>query len=283
MKSQTTSAFEQIMSHQRRWAVQSVLELVEDRRYLLSVEENLFAPLSKSTERAFELGRGKELEDTDDRPAKMRALRSSSALVCNLFDYWVVEDATAIGRCLGLGANVLEVEFEVELSTGLRGTPPTPDLLIIDQSGKTTIVESKFMEPFDSKKYSERRPPFRNSYFNDPVGKWTKLGLPRCQILAERLFHGERLFHHLDAPQLLKHAIGLKLAYPAGALMLLWFDLVHAEGSALRKEIQRFEKLVDVELGFNAIRHQTVFQRLRAEAQEDPNHLSYLESRYFSI
>ena len=184
------------MSHQRRWAVHNDLSVAE-KDYLLSVEENLFAPLSKSTRRAFESGRGKELEDTNRRPAKMRALRSSSALVCNLFDYWVVEDATAIGRCLGLGANVLEVEFEVELSTGLKGTPPTPDLLNIDQSAKTTIVESKFMEPFDPKQYSESNPPFRNSYFKDPVGKWTKLGLPRCQILAERLSHGECLFHHL--------------------------------------------------------------------------------------
>ena len=284
MKSQTISAFKLIMSHQRRWAVQNDLELVEDRRYLPTVRENLFAPLSKATKRAFELGGGKELEDTDKRPAKMRALHSSSALVCNLFDYWITNDTNAIGRCLGLEENPQEIRFEVKLPTGLGGTPPTPDLLIIDQSDCTTIVESKFTEPFRPKRYGgKKRPPFAKSYFDDPEGIWRKLGLPRCQTLAKRLSHGERLFHHLDAPQLLKHAIGLKRAYPTGALTLLWFDLVHAEGSALRREIQKFEKLVDDELGFNAIRHQTVFQMLRAEALADPNHLSYLESRYFSI
>lgn len=283
MKSHTVSAFDLILSHQRRWAVQNDLELVRGRRYLQSVEENLFAPLSKSTERAFESGRGNELKDTHRRPAKMRALRSSSALVCNLFDYWITNDTNAIGRCLGLEANVQEIRFEVELKTGLGGTPPSPDLLIIGQSGDTTIVESKFLEPFKPKQYGKNNPPFANSYFEDSDGRWTKLGLPRCQVLAERLSCGERLFHHLDAPQLLKHAIGLKLAYPTGALMLLWFDLDHAEGRALRREIQLFENLVDVELGFNAIRHQTVFQRLRAEAHAAPNHLNYLESRYFSI
>ena len=282
MKSLASSAFDLIMSHQRRWAVQNDLSVVKGG-YLPSVEENLFAPLSKSTRRAFELGRGKELEDSCERPAKMRALRSSSALVCNLFDYWITNDTTAFGRCLGLEANAHEIRFEVELRTGFRGTPPTPDLLIIDQSGNATIVESKFTEPFEPKRYSKKRPPFAKSYFDDPGGTWTKLGLPRCQILAERLSHGERLFHHVDAPQLLKHAIGLKRAYPKGALTLLWFDLVHAEGSALRKEIEMFENLVDVELGFRALRHQTVFQRLRGEAHADPNCVSYLESRYFSI
>ena len=282
MKSQTSSAFDLIMSHQRRWAVQSDLSVVEDG-YLPSVEENLFAPLSKSTRRAFELGRGKELEDTPKRPAKMRALRSSSALVCNLFDYWIVNDARAIGRCLGLEASAHDVQLEVELHTGFRGTPPTPDLLVIDQSDRTTIVESKFTEPFEPKQYSKRRPPFSKSYFDDLGGTWAKLGLPRCQILAERLSHGEKLFHHLDAPQLLKHAIGLKRADPTGVLTLLWYDPFHAEGNAFQREIQRFENLVDVELGFNAIKHQTVFQRLKAEAHADPNYVNYLESRYFSI
>lgn len=283
MKAQTTSAFDLIMSHQRRWAAQSDLELVQDRRYLLSVEENLFAPLSKPTKRAFESGKGKELEDTNERPAKMRALRSSSALVCNLFDYWIPIDINAIGRCLGLEANAQEIRFEVELPTGLGGTPPTPDLLIIDQNGNATIVESKFTEPYKPKRYSKKRPPFAKSYFDDPEGIWRKSGLPRCQTLAERLSRGEKLFHHLDAPQLLKHAIGMKQAHPTGTLTLLWFDLVHAEGCALRREIQKFEKLVDVELGFNVIRHQTVFQRLRSEAQAAPRFLSYLELRYFSI
>ena len=282
MKSLSGIASDLIMSHQRRWAAQRGL-LVDEKGYLPSVCENLLAPLSGPTKRAFELGRGSELVNSPDRPAKMRALHSSSALVCNLFDYWIVKDATAIGRCLGLDADAQNIQVEVELSTGLPGTPPTPDFLIIDQSGKATIVESKFREHFKPKGYGKSRPPFAKSYFTDPAGTWTKLGLPRCQDLAKRLSHEVKMFRHLDAPQLLKHAIGLKRAHPTDALTLLWFDPFHRNGHALQREIQVFEELVDVELGFNALKHQTVFQRLRAESHADSEYVEYLESRYFSI
>ena len=210
----------------------------------------------------------------------MRALHSSSALVCNLFDYWIVEDPTAIGRCFGLNANAHDIQLEVELPTGFRGTPPTPDVLIIDRSSMATVVESKFTEPFWSKRH---RPPFEESYFNDSNGTWARLGLPKCQALAERLQREAGLFSYLDAPQLLKHAIGLNRAYPTGRLTLLWFDPCHTEGTAYHKEIQMFGELVNLELGFNALTHQTVFKRLKSEAHTDPDYVEYLESRYFSI
>ena len=208
----------------------------------------------------------------------MRALHSSSALVCNLFDSWTSRDATAIGRAFGL--EVEEIKFESKLLTGLRGTPPTPDLLMLDQCGNAYAVESKFAEPFQSGKSKKL---FACSYFKNSKGLWTKQGLPRCQHLAEQLQCKKKSFRYLDAPQLLKHALGLKRNYPTGALVLLWFDPGDIEAQDLREEIAMFEALVDAELGFTAITHQTVFARLKTEIDVDPDYVNYLEQRYFVV
>ncbi len=277
-------AFELITSRQRSWALQRDLS-VDKRGYLPSVDQNLFAPLSCATYEAFASGAGHELEARNGKPAKkpvkMRALHSSSALVCNLFDYWSSRDRTAIGRSFGLSVEVKEIRFEHKLQTGLPGTPPTLDMLILDQSGNAYAVESKFSEPFRSHGNSE---PFKSSYFKDCKRLWTKHGLPRCQQLAERLHCGEKLFRYLDAPQLLKHAIGLKRAYSTGELVLLWFDPGHSgEQAAFLKEIEMFKELVDAELGFTAITHQTVFASLKTETNADPDYVNYLEQRYFAV
>jgi hypothetical protein len=57
------------------------------------VVDNLFQALNESTRKAFEQGSGSELQDTASRPAKIKALHSSSALAVNFFDRWVINDA----------------------------------------------------------------------------------------------------------------------------------------------------------------------------------------------
>jgi len=77
----------QLLFQQCQWA--EALGLKPDARgYLATVEGNLLQPLNESTRKAFENGSGSELQDTPSRPAKMRALHSSSALAVNFFDSW---------------------------------------------------------------------------------------------------------------------------------------------------------------------------------------------------
>lgn len=118
-----------------------------------------------------------ELDDRLGEPAKMRALYSSSALVCNVFDYWRDVDPTSIGRALGIEVEVRDVRFEAPLSSGLRGTKPTLDLLLTGNSGLAFGVESKFTEPFQGHK---KRVPFADTYFNGEAPLWSSLGLPIC-------------------------------------------------------------------------------------------------------
>jgi hypothetical protein len=63
-----------------------------------------------------------------------KAVHSSSALVCNLFDYWRTANPEAIGRAIDIALPVKVVRYEAQLPTGLRGSPPTLDLLLVASS-----------------------------------------------------------------------------------------------------------------------------------------------------
>jgi len=165
------SAIDIVMTRQLAWAKRNGLS-PDAKGYLPSVRENLFAPLSSLTEAEFRQGAGNELTDRPGEPAKMRAAHSSSALVCNIFDSWRSSDPWAISRALGIPHVPEAVHFEAQLPTGLRGTPPTLDLLLLASDTLACGVESKFTEPFQ---VNEKRTPFAHSYFEEESGLWARL------------------------------------------------------------------------------------------------------------
>lgn len=265
-----------VMDQQRQWAEGH--GFVDPKGYVPTVTDNLFAPLSDLTQAEFEAGKGGELTANGGELAKMRPPHSSAALVCNVFDYWRRVDKTAIGRALDLEEPIVDVRFEAELDSRLPGTKPTLDLLLTTAGPLTWGVESKFTEPFGN---GQSRPPFRESYFKPEVGRWNGLGLPACQKLAEGLRDGVLSFKYLDAPQLLKHTLGLRTQHPEGRLILLWYKPETEEAEAFTEEIRRFGESVDEPLGFRAITYQEVFVRLAQEPAAQPTYLDYLRSRYF--
>jgi len=277
-KEETVEAFTRIVNRQIAWAEHRGL-LPDENAYLTTYDENLFAPLSAQTEREFRGGAGCELDDRNDEPAKMRALYSSSALVCNVFDHLRNANATSIGRFLAIANAVASVRFEAQLPSGLRGTPPTLDLLLIATATIAVAVESKFTEPYQGR---PKRAPFVESYFKAKTGLWASLGLPKCQNLAERLHRREIRFEYLDAAQLLKHTLGVRRKFRDGQLVLLWFNSNTSEGEALSSEIRFFSQSVDSALSFRAIEYHDVFACLEQEPSADPRHVDYLRSRYFA-
>ena len=260
---------------QRAWASERGLR-VDGQNYLQTVDDNLFEPLSREAMTAFEAAAGQELYDSGDRPAKMRALHSSSVLVCNLFDYWLKNDRGAIGRAFGILEPLRHVELEARLPTGLRGTPPTLDLLLTWGRDRALAIESKFTEPLAARSGSER---FKEAYFERKL--WVAQGIPRCQQLAESLQMGEKVFSYLDAFQLLKHALGVKRNHKHGRLILLWFDTGERESQELAREIDEFAASVDDALGFRGIAHQEIFERLKAEKGASRAFVDYMQARYF--
>jgi len=85
------------------------------------VADNFVKPLSLQTKLAFDSGSGSMLLDALARPAKMKALHSSSALAVNFFDGGVERGASPLGFVLGLGSEITSIKFEDQFPTGLTG------------------------------------------------------------------------------------------------------------------------------------------------------------------
>lgn len=269
------------MNQQRAWALTSG-RAPDARGYLSGWEANLRAPMSPSTLSAFRLASGSELRDRRSGPAKMRALHSSAALAVNVFDYWVGRDRSSLVRALELGEEIECFRFEAQLPTGLGGTPPNLDLLIKLRSGRYVGIESKFSEWLMPK--SAKRKCFKPKYFPQSTALWQEKGLPACQTLARDIHRGTECFRHLDAPQLLKHALGLASQWPAHfALHYLYFDWPCAETRRHRQEIDRFALRVGMELKFRAWTYQELFARLcQSVTSLDTEYVTYMRSRYFA-
>ena len=272
---------EQILAKQRTWADNS--DVVYDHRsYVDSIEDNLFQNISIHAKDAFEEGGGSELEGTPSKPAKIKALHSSAALVLNVFDYWVDRnDRMPLKNALGLQASIQSVEFEQKFPTGLRGKPPHLDVVITDSNDNKLALESKFTEWLEKKK-----PSISNSYFCPPI--WTKHGLPACQKLADSIHEdlqcGRRLaFEFLDVAQLLKHALGLANSTEGNfSLWYVYYEESGSESEAHSREVMRFQETVDEKLNFRAVSYQEIFRDIKANARpEDQDYITYLEERYF--
>jgi hypothetical protein len=274
------SSSDRIIEIQRRWAEDAKLK-VDVRGYLDSWEANLRQPLSLSARVAFDQGSGSELESRGASPAKMRALHSSSALAVNVFDYWCGTDSLPLAKALELEIASEPPCFEAKFPTGLKGNPPNLDIVLTMKSGVTFAIESKFTEWLAPKARSES--PFKDKYFESKTGLWKSVGLPECQQLAQDIQTGTEQFVHLDAPQLLKHALGLaKQAKDGFSLCYLYFDWTCPESDTHRHELNRFASRVDSEVRFRSMTYQNLFGRLTQTCgPEHAHYLEYLRGRYF--
>jgi len=187
----------------------------------------------------------------------MSALHSSSALVCNMFDYWRERGVAAIAAACGAGRDTTTIQFEQAYPTGLGGTAPHPDVTLGSERSLPTVIEAKFEEPYNGQGNS-----FTDSYFATR-GIWSRL--PACEALARAVFKGQESFVHLGAAQLLKHALGIarQLGARGFRLLYLWFEVPGTEAAAHRKEIGRFSDAVRADIEFDARTYQEVFADLR--------------------
>ena len=273
----TQSPLSGVKDAQWRWAHNAGLH-VNDQGYLPSVEQNIFDRLSDDVRDEFGRADGAELKDREHRPAKMRSLISSSALAVNVFQHWKLNDPAPIGRALGLPSAATKIAFEKRMRTGAGGTPPNLDVVIRTAEGGIVGVESKFTEWMTRKtgQAASMAP-----YFRKPETLWGRAGLTECERLARDIKDGKKAYEHLDAPQLLKHILGLQnqKARP-WALLYVWYDAEGEAGKVHRDELADFHSRVGAALTFRAISYQSVGKALSVEAQDSPDYLAYLKVRY---
>jgi hypothetical protein len=113
----------------------------------------------------------------------------------------------------------------------LPGNPPNLDVALERADGFAIGIESKFTEWLTPK--SASRPPFKEKYFPSGNGVWDQVGLTATQQLAESMQSEEITFRYLDAPQLIKHALGLA-THLGGHFRLpyIYFDCSCSEAAA---------------------------------------------------
>ena len=264
---------------QRRWADAHGVRY-DARGCVRVLADNLRAPLDDSS--LAELQRGSELTPGVTQPARAFSLCSSAALVVNVFAYWRGRDQTPLLAALAVGGpGGTRLELEAPVPTGLPGDPPTVDVLLHRPDGRVVAIESKFAEWLAPRPRSPRV--FKDKYFAGGIRVWEAAGLPRCQALAEDLQKGRERFKHLNAPQVLKHALGLAVnGLRTSMLVYLYYDRPGKEGKTHRAEIDRIAARLQSEVEVRVATYQALFDARRATPRLDRGYVDYLARRYFA-
>jgi len=211
---------------------------------------------------------------------KLQALHSSAALVVNFFEYWRTRSVQAVAEACGAPRDSYKMNFEVKHANALGRIPSHLDVVFTGTpESKPLAIESKFTECYQR----HTRRSLARGYLSKP-GLWREL--PGCETLAQRLREEEgqiTSFAYLDAPQLLKHTLGLATTYPTGfTLLYLWYGIKSPEASQHWKEIIEFESYVKDEIDFRVMTYQELFSRVAGLKGIDRNYIQYLKTRYFT-
>lgn len=236
---------------------------------------NLLLPMSPSARSAFEAGAGSEL-------GKMNSLISSSALAFNFFGPFEHDDARrlALTRVLDLDYPILDVQFERRCPTGLAGTPPHLDV-VLDAGSRVIGIESKFTEWLVPK--AAKTAVFDVKYLQRRQKLWESAGLPHSQKMAEAIASGELQFAHVDALQLLKHALGLKACFgDRAALAYVYLERAGDVGTAHVRELDTFTSALSGELSFRSWTYQELTAAVANEKVDAAlcGHLMAFGARY---
>jgi hypothetical protein len=244
---------------------------------MMSLANNLRQEMSSDALRDFQRGSGAELRQRGIRPPRMHALRSSSALSVNVFDYWRSRDPRPLQRAFGLRDRITKVSFEEQFPTGLNGNPPNVDVVLTLEGNQHIAIDSKFTEWL-----TPRDRTIDPKYFADGAELlWSRAKLPKCQTLALR-FRDSAPFKFLDAPKLLKHALGIgQTKRGSHELWYMYFDWKCPESEVHAMELRRFSAMVGSEIRFRAMTYQELFKRLsRTVTSRDAAYMDYLTGRY---
>lgn len=267
-----------LVRRQRRWADERGVRY-DARAFVRELADNLRAPLAPAV-RA-ELERGSELAARGTSPGRINALASSAALVLNVFGYWRERSLAPLVAALGLeGGESASLTFEEPLPTELPGEPPFADVALHWPNGDLVPIECKFTEWLARRPHNKRV--FKDKYFPSGTGVWSAAALPRCQALAEDLQAGRERCKYLNAPQLLKHALGVrKLGRRRTVVVYLYYEWPGREAEVHRIELERVRQRLATEVDLRVLTYQHLDASLRAVPGVDRDYLDYLAERYF--
>lgn len=112
--------------------------------------------------------------------------------------------------------------------------------------------------------------------------------MSRCEDLARRIHAGQEEFRHVNAPQLLKHILGVANRFQKNfTLLYLWYDYPVGGYSSFgaaehRAEVETFMLRLDGEIDFRAMTYQELFKKMQSAPTVDGNYIAYLAEQYFA-
>ena len=268
-----------IKARQLEWATRAGRALDGDG-YCSCVDDNLFQKLSTAARGDFERGGGSELGKSGER-GKIQAVHSSSALACNWFDYWRERDLSVLSNVLGVPNPFVTLRLEAHVKTGMRGADANLDVLLTAADGSLFGIESKFSEPYSP---SPSKTALKSQYFSQNRSRWTEVGLPGCQAVAERLRTGQHDYAALDVAQLLKHMLALARTGGGWTLCCLWYEVSGPAADAHRSDLRTVTAQIgDDAAHFHALTYQELFTRMeRVIGAEHAAYMDYLRDRYLN-
>jgi hypothetical protein len=213
-------------------------------------------------------GSGSELS------TKFRAPHSSSALAVNAFGPFR-HDPQQLR--IEQHREFKTLSFERKCPSGLSGTPPNLDVLL-ESDGRVLAIESKCLE-YMSRKEAE----FAPAYFTDIQDERRE-----TTWFAEmgRLRQSPVDYRHLDAAQLIKHAMGLAHSFPEQMITLLyvWWEPTNADDFPIfshhRDEVLSFaERVAGSDIRFEWTTYGQLWTQWFAEGL-DAAHIAALHKRY---
>jgi hypothetical protein len=252
--------------------------------YVVNLNDNLLSGVNPELFTAdFAKGAGKELQWNvrfgNQEPPKMHAAHSSAALVVNTFGPWKQDPSLLI---LAGHTGFDTIRFEAKCPTGLSGLPPHLDVLGSLRKPRRVGVESKCTEFLSGHKTK-----FAPSY--DSLTRLSSAKAYFDLIGPLRSSPGE--YKHLDAPQLIKHALGLATCFPSESVTLLylfWEPLNwerFIEFKSHREEIHKFANAVSGSpIQFMWMSYPELWATWASTTNEQPRwlnaHITALKERY---
>ena len=170
--------------------------------YLKEIKDNLFELMNMQHQGEYNSGNGSELLDKQDEPAKMKAIRSSSAMTFNILGN---DNITILKNNHGIQLGNYSVEFEKKLLTLKRAhlAPATLDACLLSEDKQTVIFcEMKMMEYLQPKakpeldSYLDRERYYDDSCFNE------------FRTIFDRL-KNQDIKKYYDDVQMMKHILGI--------------------------------------------------------------------------
>lgn len=281
-----------IIDNQEKWVKEHYIPC--SRGYLSCYQDNLFISLDGKDLENFEKGGGNELEDKNGEKAKMKALKSSSALCVNFFLYLKRKGLLpTLLKSIGLhSASIIDGEFEKKLNTGVSPAPANLDFYI-DCENCAIGIESKFTEHYD-----KHHAPLKQSYLDENdewhlkakcyksfpyLAQWINNKWEIGKYSAKGKTYTGRFspFEYLDVEQLVKHLFALNNNKKPYYLIYLHYDIVCDEITKHEEEISEFCSILKKDrVNFISISYQSLFAKLKKELLAHTEYSSYMESRY---